>query len=76
MLIPSRVELLDNNTQAFLALVRAGLWEKDVRLSQFNNIELSESEIKNTLSVSEIAEEDRIHHPSTPTRNQGLRKNA
>ena len=26
-----------------------------------NNIELSESEIKNTLSVSEIAEEDRIH---------------
>lgn len=26
-----------------------------------NNIELSESEIENTLSVSEIAEDDRIH---------------
>ncbi len=32
----------DNNTQAFLALVRAGLWEEDVRLSEFNGIDLKE----------------------------------
>lgn len=32
---------LDNNQQAFLALVRAGLWETDVRLSQFIDIDYS-----------------------------------
>ena len=30
------MQSLDNNKQAFLALVRAGLWETDVWLSQFN----------------------------------------
>lgn len=29
---------LDNNTQAFLALVRAGLWETDVRLSYYDGV--------------------------------------
>lgn len=35
------MQSLDNNTQAFFALVRAGLWETDARLSQFNNIDYS-----------------------------------
>ena len=35
------MQLLDNNTQAFLALVRGGLWEKDVRLSKFEPIDFS-----------------------------------
>lgn len=30
---------LDNNQQAFFALVKAGLWEKDVRLLPFGNID-------------------------------------
>lgn len=30
---------LSNNQEAFLALVRAGLWEKDVQLSQFGEID-------------------------------------
>jgi len=30
------------NQEAFYALVRAGLWEKDVQLSQFEKIDLSE----------------------------------
>ena len=38
----SRVQLLDNNTQAFLALVRAGLWEKDVQLSSYGDIDFKE----------------------------------
>lgn len=33
---------LDNNTQAFLALVRAGLWETDIRLLQYGIIEFKE----------------------------------
>ena len=33
---------LDNNQQAFLALVRAGLWEKNVQLSQFGNVDFAE----------------------------------
>lgn len=32
------MQSLDNNIQAFLALVRAGLWEKDVHLSQYGKI--------------------------------------
>lgn len=32
---------LDHNTKAFLALVRAGLWEKDVRLSPFDSIDFT-----------------------------------
>lgn len=32
----------NNNTQAFHALVRAGLWETEVRLSQFNEIDFSQ----------------------------------
>ena len=33
---------LDNNTRAFLALVRAGLWKKDVRLLPYHDIEWQE----------------------------------
>lgn len=33
---------LDINQQAFFALVRAGLWEQDVRLSQFGQIDFNE----------------------------------
>lgn len=33
---------LDNNKRAFLALVRAGLWEKETRLSKFEKIDFSE----------------------------------
>lgn len=36
------MQSLDNNTQAFLALVRAGLWEQDVRLSKFGNIDYTQ----------------------------------
>lgn len=36
------MQSLDNNTQAFLALVRAGLWETDVQLSQFNAIDYTQ----------------------------------
>ena len=32
----------DNNKQAFFALVQAGLWEHDVRLSQFKEIDIKE----------------------------------
>ena len=32
----------DNNIKAFLALVEAGLWEKDVRLSQLKDIDYNE----------------------------------
>ncbi len=33
--------ILDNNQIAFFELLRAGLWEKDIRLSQYNNIDYS-----------------------------------
>lgn len=33
---------LDNNTKAFLALVKGGLWESDVRLLPFGNIDFSQ----------------------------------
>lgn len=33
---------LDNNQQAFFALVKAGLWETDVRLSQYGDIDFYE----------------------------------
>lgn len=33
---------LDNNTQAFLALVRAGLWETDVKLLPYGDIDYKE----------------------------------
>jgi len=42
----------DNNTQAFFALVKAGLWEQNVRLSQYNNIDYS--------AIMRIAEEQSI----------------
>ena len=32
----------DNNTRAFLALVKAGLWEKEIRLLPFGKIDLNE----------------------------------
>lgn len=37
-----RVQSLDNNIQAFLALVRAGLWETDVQLLQYGRIDFKE----------------------------------
>ena len=36
------MQSLDNNTQAFLALMRAGLWEQDVRLLPYGNIKWPE----------------------------------
>ena len=42
----------DNNTQAFFALVKAGLWEQNVRLSQYNNIDYS--------AIMRMAEEQSI----------------
>jgi len=33
---------LSNNQQAFLALARAGLWEREVKLSRFGNIDYNE----------------------------------
>ena len=36
------MQSLDNSTKAFLALVRAGLWEKEVRLLQYQDIVLSD----------------------------------
>ena len=46
------MQSLDNNTQAFLALVRAGLWETDVRLSQWGNIDFKE--------IYQLAEEQSV----------------
>lgn len=43
---------LDNNQQAFFALVKAGLWEQDVRLSQFGQIDFNE--------VYQLAEEQTV----------------
>jgi hypothetical protein len=34
--------MTDNNIQAFFALVRAGLWEKDVRLSPYGDVDYAE----------------------------------
>lgn len=34
--------MLSNNQQAFLQLVRAGLWEKEVRLSQYGDVDFNE----------------------------------
>lgn len=44
--------LADNNTQAFFALVRAGLWEQEVRLSQFGEIDFGK--------VLDLAEEQSV----------------
>lgn len=44
--------LADNNIQAFFTLVKAGLWEQDVRLSQFGKIDFQE--------VYRIAEEQSV----------------
>lgn len=46
------MQLLDNNTQAFLALVKAGLWEKEVSLSAFGEVNFRE--------VMRLAEEQSI----------------
>lgn len=43
---------IDNNTLAFFELVRAGLWEKEARLSQFNNIDYT--------AILQIAEEQSV----------------
>lgn len=43
---------LDKNQQAFFALMRAGLWEKEARLSLYNDIDFSE--------VYRIAEEQSV----------------
>lgn len=42
----------DNNTHAFFALVKAGLWEQNIRLSQNNNIDYS--------AIMRMAEEQSI----------------
>lgn len=36
------MQSIDNNTQSFLALVRAGLWGSDVQLSAFDNIDYTQ----------------------------------
>ena len=46
------MQLLDNNTQAFLALVRAGLWEQEARLLPFEEVDFSE--------VQRLAEEQSV----------------
>lgn len=46
------MQSFDNNTKAFLALVRAGLWETDIRLSHFNCIDFSQ--------VLKLAEEQSV----------------
>lgn len=43
---------LNNNALAFFELVRAGLWEKEARLSQFNNIDYS--------AIMQLAEEQSV----------------
>ena len=43
---------LDNNQRAFFELVRAGLWEKEARLSQFDNIDFS--------AILKLAEEQSV----------------
>ena len=43
---------LSNNQQAFFAMVRAGLWEQDVRLSHLGEIDYSR--------VMQIAEEQSV----------------
>ena len=43
---------LDNNQQAFFALVKAGLWEQDARLLSFNKVDYEE--------VMHIAEEQSV----------------
>ena len=43
---------LDNNTRAFFALVKAGLWEQDVHLTSFNKIEFQE--------INRLAEEQTV----------------
>ena len=43
---------LNNNTQAFLALVRAGLWEKDARLLRYGQVDYQE--------VMRLAEEQSV----------------
>lgn len=37
-----RMTSLNNNIQSFLALTRAGLWEKEVRLSKFDKVDYGE----------------------------------
>lgn len=46
------MKLASKNIDAFFALVRAGLWEKDVRLSEFENIDIAE--------ISRLAEEQSV----------------
>ena len=46
------MNLQDNNSQAFLALVRSGLWETEARLSQFKDIEYS--------AILQLAEEQSV----------------
>ena len=46
------MQSLDNNTKAFFALVRGGLWENEVQLSQYDNIDFSQ--------VLKLAEEQSV----------------
>ena len=43
---------IDNNTLAFFELVRAGLWEREARLSQYNNIDYA--------AIMQLAEEQSV----------------
>ena len=43
---------LDNNQQAFFELLKAGLWEKDARFSQYKNIDYP--------TISQLAEEQSV----------------
>ncbi len=46
------LKVIDNHTQAFFALLKAGLWERDVRLSQYKKIDF--------VKVYRLAEEQAV----------------
>ena len=46
------LKVIDNHTQAFFALLKAGLWERDVRLSQYKEIDF--------VKVYRLAEEQAV----------------
>ena len=52
---------LDNNTKAFLELVRAGLWEKEARLSQFGRVDYEEVMRPNKIRIKYLDENFQEH---------------
>ena len=48
----SEMLIKDNNTRVFFALVRAGLWEKEVQLLPYGDVDFAE--------VLELAEEQSV----------------